>query len=87
MNSENGYYKLGSKDELLKAWKKGIEVVFWLHGTMYTTGYYSNKIPTIATCPDGDLVHFSSWEKLGNEYFVNGKPIIDQWEYMEIDSM
>lgn len=74
-----------SIDELHNAIKMGLDIEFFLYGVRYNISWRYK--PFICTCPDGDAVFFENADDLLDGYKINGKPLRDLWQDIEIYSM
>ena len=75
-----------SIDELRNAIKMGLDIEFFLYGVRYNISWRDYK-PFICTCPDGDAVFFENENDLLDGYKINGNPLRDLWEDIEVYSM
>ena len=79
------YDKFSTLDELKKGISIGLDIVFGLHGIIYNISW--DYKPFICTCPDGDAVFFEDADDLLDGYKINGKPLRDLWQDIEVYSM
>ncbi len=75
-----------SIDELHNAIEMALDIEFFLYGVRYNISWRDYK-PFICTCPDGDAVFFENADDLLDGYKINGKPLRDLWQDIEIYSM
>lgn len=79
-------YKLKNFKELYEAIEMALDIEFFLYGVRYNISWRDYK-PFICTCPDGDAVFFENADDLLDGYKINGKPLRDLWQDIEIYSM
>lgn len=73
--------KLKNLYELYQAIDMGLDIVFYLHGTMYNISWRDYR-PFICTCPDGDAVFYDNAMAL-----IKGEQLDKNWRDIVIESM
>lgn len=73
--------KLKNLDELYQAIDMGLDIVFYLYGTMYNISWRDYH-PFICTCPDGDAVFYDNATAL-----IKGERLDKNWKDIVIESM
>lgn len=79
------YDRLESLEELTEAIDMGLDIEFNLYGTRYNIS--TDGTPFIATCPDGDGIHYPDAKDMIEKLAINGKLLKHIWQDMEILSM
>lgn len=79
-------YRLKSLDELIQAIDIGMDIEFYAYGIRYNISWRDDK-PFICICPDGDAFFYNTPAEMFKKYRINGKPLKDMWQDLEILSM
>lgn len=77
--------RLESLDELANAIDIGLDLEFYLHGKRYNIS--TDGMPFIAICPDGDGSYYRNARDMLINHIVDGKPLKDQWQDLQILAM
>lgn len=74
--------KLESLQELTDAIDRRQDIEFLLNDVHYNIS--TDGVPFIAVCPDGDGQYYKDAKDLVNNHFINGKPLKNLWQNIEI---
>lgn len=75
--------KFKSLQELKEAIEMGLDIECFIYGDRYWIGAYGE----IALCPDGDADVYKDAEDLLNNHRINGKPLIEIWQDIDLYGM
>lgn len=78
--------KLKNLNELAERISWGSDIEFWLHGNRYNISPGDHGTRFIALCPDGDAVYYNNADTL-LDHNIDGIPLRDQWQDVDIESM
>lgn len=81
-----GYGKFKDLQEFYDAIEMGLDIEFFLNEIRYNISSRNNK-PFICICPDGDPDYYNSAQDLLDNYNIDGIPIKDLWQDIDIYAM
>lgn len=73
-------------DDLFKAVDMGLDIEFFIRKIRYNISWHSGK-PFICVCPDGEAIFFDDTQDLLDNYKIEGIPIKDLWNEIDIYAM
>lgn len=79
-------YKLKRYEELFEAIDIGLDIEFFYENIRYNISW-ENKKPFICECPNGEAVFFKNTNELLCDYKIDGIPIKNLWDKLDIYSM
>ena len=64
----------------------GLDIEFFIDGIRYNISWQNNK-PFICVCPDGEPNYYSDTQDLLDNHKIDGVPIKDLWQNIDIYAM
>ena len=80
------YAKFENFQEFYDAIEMGLDIEFFIDGTRYNISWQNNK-PFICVCPDGEPNYYSDTQDLLDNHKIDGVPIKDLWQNIDIYAM
>ena len=80
------YAKFENFQEFYDAVEMGLDIGFFIDGIRYNISWQNNK-PFICVCPDGEPNYYSDTQDLLDNHKIDGVPIKDLWQNIDICAM
>lgn len=80
------YAKFENFQEFYDAVEMGLDIEFFIDGIRYNISWQNNK-PFICVCPDGEPNYYSDIQDLLDNHKIDGVPIKDLWQNIDIYAM
>ena len=80
------YAKFENFQEFYDAVEMGLDIEFFIDGIRYNISWQNNK-PFIFVCPDGEPNYYSDTQDLLDNHKIDGVPIKDLWQNIDIYAM
>ena len=80
------YAKFENFQEFYDAVEMGLDIEFFIDGIRYNISWQNNK-PFICVGPDGEPNYYSDTQDLLDNHKIDGVPIKDLWQNIDIYAM